>query len=369
MKLMSSADDLLATARKVLNVAPAKSPQPICSNVLVEASEDGAWLTATDLDVTVRTRLPATVEEEGAVTVPAKRLGEIARQLGAGEVRLAAEQEKVTIEASRSRFQILGLPADDFPPRPSLKEEDRIRIPAGTMLRLITKTVFAASTDESRRILMGVLWEITGEKLRMVSTDGRRLAKIDVALDESVGFVGKLIVPPKALNQLAAVAGEEVGTETVIDENYIAFVTPDVTIYSKLIEGHYPNYEGAIPKTNALEVRAPTEGLFQALRRVSILSNMITREVRLTLDEGLLTLTASTPEVGEASEELEVTYSGTRFEIGYNAHLLMEALGKFDSPEVKATFGTPVTAGLWYPTEQPEDQDYMVLLMPLRLAE
>ncbi len=369
MKLMSSADDLLATARKVLNVAPAKSPQPICSNVLLEAVEDGAWLTATDLDVTVKTRLPATVERKGAVTLPAKRLGEIARQLGPGEVRLSAEQEKVTIEASRSRFQILGLPAEDFPPLPGLKEENRIRIPAATMLRLITKTVFAASTDESRRILMGVLWEITGEKLRMVSTDGRRLAKIDVSLKEPVGFEGKLIVPPKALNQLTAVAGEEVETETVIDENYIAFLTPDVTIYSKLIEGHYPNYEGAIPKTNALEMRAPTEGLFQALRRVSILSNMITREVRLTLEEGLLTLTASTPEVGEASEELEVAYSGTRFEIGYNAHLLMEALGRFDSLEVRASFGTPVTAGLWYPTEQPEDQDYMVLLMPLRLAE
>ncbi len=369
MKLKSGTDDLLATARKVLNVAPAKSPQPICSNVLLEADDEGAWLTATDLDVTVRTRLPATVEEKGAVTVPAKRLGEIARQLGAGEVTLAAEGETVRIEASRSRFQILGLPAEDFPPLPTLKEEDRIRVVPGALLRLIAKTAFAASTDESRRILMGVLWEITGEKLRMVATDGRRLAKTDVTLQEPVGFAGKLIVPPKALNQLTAVADDETDTETVIGENYVAFLTPDVTVYSKLIEGHYPNYEGAIPKTNTLEMLAPTEGLFQALRRVSILSNMITREVRLTLDNGLLTLTASTPEVGEASEELEVTYSGTHFEIGYNAHLLMEALGKFDSPEVKATFGTPVTAGLWYPTEQPEDQDHMVLLMPLRLAE
>lgn len=369
MKLMSSTNDLLATVRKVLNVAPAKSPQPICSNVLLEAGEDGAWLTATDLDVTVRTRLPATVEETGSVTVPAKRLGEIARQLGAGEVRISAEEERITIEASRSRFQILGLPAEDFPPLPTLAETNRLKVSSRTVMRLVTKTAFATSADESRRILMGVLWEITGEKLRMVATDGRRLAKTEIALEEPVGFVGKLIIPPKALGQLTSVAGDEGETETVIDENHIAFLAPDVTIYSKLIEGHYPNYEGAIPKTNNLEMRAPTEGLFQALRRVSILSNMITREVRLTLDEGLLTLTASTPEVGEASEELEVSYSGPRFDIGYNAHLLMEALGKIESSEVRATFGTPVTAGLWFPTEQPEDQDYMILLMPLRLAE
>jgi DNA polymerase-3 subunit beta len=369
MKLMSSTDELLATVRKVLNVAPAKSPQPICSNLLLEATDDGAWMTATDLDVTVRTRLPATVQETGSITVPAKRLGEIARQLGGGEVAIAAEEEKIAIEASKSRFQILGLPAADFPPLPALGEANRFKISSGLMARLVAKTAFATSTDESRRILMGVLWEVTGEKLRMVATDGRRLAKIDVTLAEPLGFVGKLIVPPKALHQLTAVGNEEEETEAVIDENYVAFLAPDVAIYSKLIEGHYPNYEGAIPKTNNLEMKAPTEGLFHALRRVSILSNMITREVRLTLDEGLLTLTASTPEVGEATEELEVSYSGARFEIGYNAHLLMEALGKIDGPEVRATFGTPVTAGLWFPSEQLEDQDYMLLLMPLRLAE
>jgi DNA polymerase-3 subunit beta len=369
MKLMTTTDNLLATVRKVLNVAPAKSPQPICSNVLLDAGQDGAWLTATDLDVTVRTRLPAEVEEPGSVTVPAKRLGEIARQLVAGEVRVEADEQRITIAASKSRFQILGLPAEDFPPLPTLTEASRLRIPSATMSRLITKTAFATSTDESRRILMGVLWEITGEKLRMVATDGRRLAKTDVSLAEPVGFVGKLIIPPKALNQLCAVASEEGETEAAIDENHVAFFAPDVAIYSKLIEGHYPNYEGAIPKTNTLEVRAATDSFYQAIRRVSILSNMITREIRLTFEEGVLTLSAATPEVGEASEELDVSFPGARFEIGYNAHLLMEALAKIDSPEVRATFGTPVTAGLWYPSEQPEDQDYMILLMPLRLAE
>lgn len=227
---------------------PTKTTLPVLSNILLEASKTGVRLSGTDLDIAVSTVVPAQVDQEGSITVPARKLAEIVRELPNASIRLSATgEQRITIECGRSRFKLLGLPKDEFPAFPAVKFDGGWKATAGNLQKLVTHVAFAASTEESRPILNGVLWELRPDRMRMVATNGHRLARMDVPAAAAGGTQADLIVPPKALEQIRKLFGAEDEIDVARSENHLGFRSPTTHVYTRLIEGPYPNYEQVIP--------------------------------------------------------------------------------------------------------------------------
>src|SRR6266536_6412791 len=242
MKFTITREQLQEGLSGVAAAIPAKTTLPLLANVLVEATKQGLRLSGTDLDIAVSTTVPADVDAEGAVTLPAKKLVDIARELPAGSVRVtAAGEARVSIEAGRSKFKLLGLPREEFPSFPAVKFDGAWNAAAGVVHKLVGHVAFAASTEESRPILNGVLWELRGDRMRMVATNGHRLARMDVpASSQGAGGQADLIIPPKALEQIRRLFGGDEEIEIAKSDNHLGFRTTTTQIYTRLIEGPYP---------------------------------------------------------------------------------------------------------------------------------
>ena len=239
-------EGLVAVAASV----PTKTTLPVLSNILVEATENGLRLSGTDLDIAVTTTVPASVDQEGALTLPAKKLVEIVRELPSAAIRVTSSgEQRVTIECGRAKFKLLGLPREEFPAFPAVNFSGGWSCAAGDVQKLIAHVAFAASTEESRPILNGVLWELRPERMRMVATNGHRLARMDVP---ATGGMAKgqadLIVPPKALDQIRRLFGDKDELEIAKSENHLGFRSATTQVFTRLIEGPYPNYEQVIPR-------------------------------------------------------------------------------------------------------------------------
>jgi len=258
----------------VIATVPAKTTLPVLSNILLETNERGIRLSGTDLDMAVSTEVTADVESQGAITVPAKKLAEIVRELPSAPVRISAVgEQKITLECGRSRFRLLGLPRDEFPTFPVVRFSESWRIKSGELQKLIAHTSFAVSTEESRPILTGVLWELRGDRMRMVATNGHRLAKIDVPVAGQNGRSEDLIIPPKALEQLRRLFPAEEDLEIARGENHLGFRSPLTAVFTRLIEGPYPPYEQVIPRDNDRIALADKNALSQALKRMSVVAS------------------------------------------------------------------------------------------------
>src|SRR5215212_3972888 len=230
---------------------PTKTTLPVLANILVEATEKGIRLSGTDLDIAVTTEVVADVETPGAITIPAKKLSEIARELPPAPVRVAAVgEQRVTLDCGRTHFKILGLPKDEFPAFPNVRFNESWRIRSGDLQKLISHTSFAVSTEESRPILNGVLWELKPESMRMVATNGHRLAKMEVPIKSTGAPANDLIVPPKALEQIRRLFPADEELEIARGDNHLGFRSPFTSVFTRLIEGPYPNYDQVIPRDN-----------------------------------------------------------------------------------------------------------------------
>ena len=237
---------------------PAKTTLPVLSNILLETTERGIRLSGTDLDIAVSTEVTADVEQQGAITIPAKKLSEIARELPPSPVKVAAAgEQRVTLECGRSRFKLLGLPKDEFPAFPAVKFDQSWRVKSGELQQLIGHTAFAVSTEESRPILNGVLWELRPDRMRMVATNGHRLAKMELPITSAGAPEGNLIVPPKALEQIRRLFPADEELEIARGDNHLGFRSPLTSVFTRLIEGPYPPYEQVIPRTTTRS-RSPT---------------------------------------------------------------------------------------------------------------
>jgi DNA polymerase-3 subunit beta len=360
-------EGLVAVAASV----PAKTTLPILSNILLEATKDGIRLSGTDLDISVSTTVSASVEQEGAITLPARKLVEIIRELPSAAIRLTASgEQRVTIECGRSRFRLLGLPREEFPAFPTLKFEGGWRTSSRELQKLIGHVAFAASTEESRPILNGVLWELRPERMRMVATNGHRLARMDVPTSETQGASqADLIVPPKALDQIRRLFGTEETVEIARNENHLGFRTGSTQVFTRLIEGPYPNYEQVIPRDNDKSATADKAALTSALRRMSIVASDQTHRIRMAFANGSCKLSVQTPDLGEAQEELNVSYEGDPLEIGFNAAYLLEILKYIPTDEVRMTFKAPERAATCEPVGWDDAASYLALVMPLRLVD
>lgn len=370
MRLTISREKLQEGLTAVAASIPGKTTLPVLANILVETTDRGIKLSGTDLDIAVSTEVAADVETTGAVTIPAKKLAEIARELPPAPVKLAAVgEQRITLECGRSKFKLLGLPRDEFPSFPAVRFEESWRIRSGDLQKLISHTSFAVSTEESRPILNGVLWELRPEKMSMVATNGHRLARMTVPIGSDSAPSNDLIVPPKALEQVRRLFPAEEELEIGRGENHIGFRSPFTAVYTRLIEGPYPNYEQVIPKDNDRIAVADKGSLVSALKRMSVVASDQTHRIRLSFNSGMLKFSVQTPDLGEAQDELPVRYTGDQLDIGFNASYLLEILRYIPTDDVKITLKAPERAATLEPEGWSDPASYLCLVMPLRLVD
>ncbi len=370
MEIRVTRENLLKGLYLVQGVVERRSPQPILAHVLIEHEETGIALTATDLEIGLRGHVEASVKKAEPITANARKLYEIVREVGGDEIVLKATGGGwLEVLAGRSKFKVVSLDPKEFPELPfaSAAKGTAIRIAAGTLREMIDRSLFAVSTDETRFTLSGVYVE-TGEKgtLRMVATDGHRLALIDRSV-ANVKLPKGVILPRKGLLEVRKLLDDNDLTEVTlsIGERDARFQAGAASLFMRLIEGEFPDYRQVIPKETRVKATVDRDVLLAALRRTALLASERSHGVRLGLQPGTLSLSASNPEQGEASEDLEVSYQGQALAVGFNARYLLEVLGVHaagDTIELGLTdeVGPGVVRGSQDPT-------YTYVLMPMRL--
>ena len=352
----------------VTPAVPSKTTLPVLANLLIQTTDKGIRISGTDLDIAVSTEVTADIDAVGAITIPARKLSEIARELPAAPVRISATgDQRITLECGRSKFKLLGLPKSEFPSFPAINFEKALKIPSGDLQKLIGHTAFAASTEESRPILNGVLWELRPDAMRMVATNGHRLAKMEVPV--SGAKKADLIIPPKALEQIRRLFAAEEELEVAQGENHLGFRSPFTSVYTRLIEGPYPSYDQVIPKDNDKVATLDRAALVGALKRMSVVASDQTHRIRLSFNTGMLKFSVSTPDLGEAQDEMPIRYDGDPMDIGFNAAYLLEILRYMPTDEVRMTFRAPERASTLEPDAWSDPAKYLCLLMPLRLVD
>lgn len=371
MKFMITRQNLHQGLAAVSASIPTKTTLPVLSNILLEAREGEIWMVGTDLDVAVRVRVPADVSETGSLTAPGKKLQEIARELPDQPVEVMARGDQLELRCGRSAFKLNGLPSDEFPSLPQIAFEEGWSVTGKELQKLIHHTSFAVSTEESRPILNGVLWELRDGLMRMVATNGHRLARMAVPAGPSTATSADFIVPPAALQQVQRLFKTEDELGVARDGNHLGFRSEGTEVYTRLIEGTYPNYEQVIPKDNDRWAIVEKTALEAAVRRMAIVASDQTHRIRLFFDQGHAQLNVLTPDLGEGQDELELQYEGEELEIGFNANYLLEVLRYMPTQEVRLTFKAPERAATIEPivAEGEEPLDYLCLVMPLRLLD
>ena len=349
-------------------IAEKKSTIPILSNILIDAKKDSLELMATDLEVGMSTVCEASVSEPGSLTVPARRLFDIVRYLPDADVRIRAEENNwVQITCEKARFRIVGLSREDFPAIPEFDFQNGIPIERPLLIDLIEKVIFAVTPDETRSQINGTLLQLNKKHLTLVATDGHRLAYISGRLEKgSSESTIEIIVPRKAIQELGRI-GE--GEDEVIfghKDNHVFFKVGRTILTSTLVVGKFPDYKKVIPEDNQKLLKMDSSQLADVVRRVALLSSDRSRAVKLTVRKGSLEISSNNPEVGEASESLDLDYDGDSMEIGFNARYLSDFLQAMGSGPVILALKDEATQGLLRPVGV-EGRDYRYVVMPMRI--
>ena len=349
---------------------PTKTTLPVLSNILFETTDDGVLMSGTDLDVSVRVRVPADVREAGALTAPGKKLQEITRELPEQPVEVSTRADQIELKCGRSNFKLNGLPAEEFPTLPAIGFEEGWTVKGRDLHALIHHTAFAVSTEESRPILNGVLWELRDGEMRMVATNGHRLARMGVPAGASSAPSADFIVPPAALQQVQRLFKAEDELAVAREGNHLGFRSETHEVFSRLIEGQYPNYEQVIPRDNDRMAVVVKKALESAVRRMAVVASDQTHRIRMNFLPDRLQLNVLTPDLGEGHDEMEISYDGEEMEIGFNANYLLEVLRYLPTDDVKVSFKAPERAVILEPVPEGDQvMDYLCLVMPLRLLD
>lgn len=365
MKLKISRENLLQGAQTVCNVVPPRPTLPILANILIETLKDKIQLTGTDLEIGISSTVPAEVLEEGSITTPAKKFMEIVKELPGGEVAISTQKNNtLTIECERAFFKIMGLPRGEFPRPPTFEGGEKVTLPQPLLKDMLIKTSFAMSRDETKYVLNGALFVLRGDQVRVVTTDGRRLAFTQRDVKGLGQLEKEVIIPNKTINELSRALRDEGLAGIIFAESQIMFGLGETTIISRLIEGHFPNYEQVIPKQNPSPARVNKERFLQAIRRVSLLTSQSSQSVKLGLSKGRVLASSRSPDLGEAREEVEVAYDGEGVEIGFNPGYLMDALKNMGPDEVSLEVTGPEQPGVI----RDERNNYLCVIMPMQLA-
>ena len=336
MEIRARREDFLSALSRTQGTVERRNTMPILANVLIETHTNRIRVTATDLEVGVRASLNGEIVTSGRVTVDARKLYEIVRELSEEMIELQRlENDRVEIRSGKSVFKMVGLDAQEFPAFAQSAEGDRKECPAQVLKEMIDKTIFSISTDETRSNLNGALLHESGDAtVRMVTTDGHRLSLVQREIGP-LGIRKGVIIPRKGLGELRRLLDDS-GEETVslgLTENMVFVWYGDVEMSIRLIDGEFPDYDKVIPSDSTSEADVAQGNLFRALRRVSLLSSDRFRGVRVEFKGGSMSISANNPDLGEAAEELEVDYQGARLSIGYNAQYLLDILGVLEQDD------------------------------------
>jgi DNA polymerase-3 subunit beta len=364
MEVELDRDGFLRGLQMVQNIVEPRQTLPILANVLLEADGETLRVTATDLAVAARVSVPASVRSGGAVTLLARKLGEIVKELPAATLSLKVQpNDSVLLRCGSASYRLVGLPPGDFPAMVPLASPEWVSLDGKVLKEMVGQTSFAISHDESRYALNGVLLSIGPGEIRLVATDGHRLALASRPLANGGGG-GTGIVPRKAVQEVARVLGVAEAVQVALAENQFLLRMSNFLLTARLIEGQFPNYEQVIPKGHPLRLVLGRSVLMAAVRRVSVLSEERTKPVRFLLSPGTLKLAASSPDLGEAEEILPVEYPGEELAIGFNSRYLLDALGPGESEEVVVELKDALSPGVF---RIGEGGGYFCVIMPMRM--
>ncbi len=374
MRIICERKDFLEGVQVVQN-ALTSTALPILSYILLEAEEGRISLTGTNLETTIQSSFAVHIEEDfeghiekkGEICLPGDKIFAILRELPSSKVNLEIEETKATIKCEDSTFQLLGFPSKEFPGVPQLEEEKVFSLPQRKFRQMIQRTIFAASRDETRQNLRGVYFEIEEKEVRMVATDGRRLAFTRNPLAPlNILSIG-VIIPLQALQQLVRVLGEEKEVKISVSERQIFFQMDSILLISQLIEAEFPGYRRIIPTEFKVTILVDKDDLLRSIRRVSLLADEKSHLLRFKLKENTLLISANAPEAGYAYEELAVRREGEEeMEIGFSSAYLLDIFKNLGEGEVRLELTDPEKPGVIRPGK---DKNYVCVIMPIRLKE
>jgi len=372
MKLTIERASLLRSLGHVQSVVERRNTIPILSNVLLETREGQLSLTATDLDLAIVENVDAAIETPGTITTSAHTLYDIVRKLPDGsqvDIHFSGEDSRLIVSAGRSRFQLACLPKDDFPMMTAGDLPHRFQLPAKDLKRLIDKTRFAVSTEETRYYLNGIYLHVTesggAQVLRAVATDGHRLARVELPLPQGSAGMPGVIVPRKTIGEVRKLIDEFDGAVGIsLSDTKIRFAFNDAVVTSKLIDGTFPDYNRVIPEGNDKHLEVDGPAFAEAVDRVSTISTEKSRAVKLGLEGGRMTLSANSPDSGSATEELSIEYSGNTLEIGFNSRYLLDILAQVEGETARVEFNDAASPTI---VQDPGDNSALYVLMPMRV--
>ena len=364
MKLKTEKEPLAKAIQTFQNVISTKATLPILSNFLMETQKGKIHMAATDLDVGISLSLPVEIAEEGSITIPAKRFFDIVRDLPEGQIDITVRKNNsISIETQKCFFKLMGLPKEEFPKLPKLHEKESITLNQQLLKNMLTLTHFAVSREETRYILNGVLFVAKGKSIKLVATDGRRLALIEKALELPGDFKKEVIVPVKAIQELIRNLQDEDEVKIAFGENQISFQFDNMVLVSRLIEGQFPNYEQVIPKEGKDKIRIDREKFLGAAKRVSILTSPDSQSIKIDLFKDKLIFSKNSPDMGEAREEIDIEHKGQEFSVGFNPQYLIEALKNLKDQDISLELTGPESPGVIR-----AEGNYVYIVLPMQLS-
>lgn len=364
MKLQVTKSALLNGLQTVHNIVGTRSTLPILYNVLINASKKEVYLTTTDLDISIKCQIEATVTKTGSTTLPVRRLAGIVRELPETSIELETDDKHVTtLVCDSSHYKIIGITDEEFPPSAKPEGKYSYRLDQGVFKEMMRKVSYAVSVDETRYVLNGVYMSFKGGKLIMVATDGRRLALVEHEMDFPKEAEIDMILPAKTVAELLRSVGDEGELHIHIKENNAMFEFRNIMVTSKLIEGTYPNYKQVIPSQCEERVTVERETLLTVLRRVSVFTTDKAKAAKITFTKNKLTVTTNTPDVGEATETIPIKYSGKEISVAFNPEFMMDPLKNLVTDEIFIELTDDMSPGVIKC-----DIPFLYVLMPIRIT-
>ena len=372
MEISVSKNDLLKELTATQGVVERKTTIPILSNFLFEATGDKLSITATDLDLSLRTSCPAKVKKEGSCTIPARKLYDYVKLLADGEISIKLlENHWVQIRSGRSNTKMVGMARANFPALPLFPAESALQLPAQVLRQLIARTIFSISNEESRYTLNGALLVLKPESLTMVATDGHRLAHIEHGGTKlPVSGELKVVVPKKAMAELSTLlnSSDAQTVEFAKDESTLFFRIGGRLLTSRQLTGQFPNYEAVLPRENNKFVSVHCDELSAAIQRVAQFADERSNAIRMRVEKNELKVSSSNTETGESEDSIETAYTGDPIVIGFNSQYLLEFLKVVGSGDVRFEFKDAQTAGQLRPDEAADSEyRYRYIVMPMRI--
>jgi len=363
MKFTITKEILLNGIQTVQNIITTKAGLPILSHILIEAQDGNLRLVATDLDVGISCVIPVDIQEPGAITIPAKRLSDIVKELPSDTVNITTKKNNlVIIETESCQFKIMGLTRDEFPKLPEFKDKEVIKLEQAGLKQMLTLTSFAASFDETRYILNGILFKTHKNNLTLVATDGKRLAIMEKKLPQDIEKDINIIVPIKTIHELNRNLKEEGGISLILGNNQVLFDLGNVIIISRLVEGEFPDYKQVVPPVSDNHMKIGRTQFLLATKRAALLSTPDYQAVKLEIFKNKLVVSKSTPDVGESREEVSVAYQGKEMVIGFNPNYLIDVLKNLTEEEVELELTDSEKPGVM------RTNGYIYIVLPMRLS-